>query len=740
MHSPSFLSASSLLVLLVSTGAADVVTVTVRSTITTCYATPPPPCSTTIGLDSSAFSSLLSSSLNGGGNVGGGGAISSASNGNGSGNGGGGGNGGSSVLPTVATSLSSLSSSSIYVYPTYTSGWNTTSPGWNTTSSRSPTGVTPSVSGNSTVYPTYTSTSSSSSSSSSTATSSSTTPSAPACTDYWLENVDHQGLAPYAPAGYQVFRNVLDFGAKGDGISDDTAAINAAISSGGRCAPGTCGSSTTTPAIVYFPPGTYVVSAPVIDYYYTQLIGNPGCLPVIKASAGFQGRWVVDGDEYQSSGSLGWGATNVFWRQIRNFVIDMTAIPAGSLVAGIHWPTGQASSLQNIVFQMSEAAGNLHQGLFIEEGSGGFVTDLVFYGGAQGLNVGNQQFTMRNLTFFNSQTAILQLWDWGWTYKGVSINNCGVGLDISGVNGNQLGVGGVVMIDSDINNTPVGVRFGNSAATGPPASNNIILENVRLSNVGVAIQGAGQTTVLAGTAGASTISAWGRGNTYQPTGPTPIQGPIVPNARPGSLLSGSDFYERSKPQYETVPLSQFVSIRDLGAAGNGQTDDTAAINAALASAAAAGKILFFDFGIYVVTSTIFIPAGSKIVGESYPVILSQGAYFADIANPKPVVQVGLPGQTGQVEWSDMIVSTRGAQGGATLIEWNLASSNPSGLWDVHTRVGGFAGSNLQVGQCPKTPTVVVDSSNLNENCIAAFMSMHVTASASGLYMENVWLW
>jgi hypothetical protein len=211
---------------------------------------------------------------------------------------------------------------------------------------------------------------------------------------------------------------VKDFGAVGDGVADDTAAINAAISSGGRCAPGTCGSSTTTPAIVYFPPGTYLVTAPIIDYYYTQIIGNPSCLPVIKVSSTFSERFVVDGDQYQPGGKLGWGATNVFWRQIRNFVIDMTAASPSLLVAGIHWPTGQATSLQNIVFKMSAAAGNLHQGLFIEEGSGGFVTDLIFYGGAQGLNVGNQQFTMRNLTFYNSQTAIMQLWDWGWTYKG----------------------------------------------------------------------------------------------------------------------------------------------------------------------------------------------------------------------------------------------------------------------------------------------------------------------------------
>ena len=53
----------------------------------------------------------------------------------------------------------------------------------------------------------------------------------------------------------------------------------------------------------------------------------------------------------------------------------------------------------------------------MENGSGGFLSNLQFSGGNIGLQCGSQQFTSRALTFTNMKYAIYMSWDWGWLCK-----------------------------------------------------------------------------------------------------------------------------------------------------------------------------------------------------------------------------------------------------------------------------------------------------------------------------------
>ncbi|EEH15927.1 hypothetical protein PABG_06014 [Paracoccidioides brasiliensis Pb03] len=665
--------------------------------------------------------------------------------------------------------------------------------------------------------------------------------------EYWVSSILRQGAPAFGQSkeSYKVYRKVTDFGAMGDGVTDDTEAINRAISTGDRCGLG-CDSSTVTPAIVYFPPGTYVVSKPIIQYYYTQLVGDALALPVIKAAASFQGIALIDADPYTDTGANWYTNQNNFFRSIKNFVIDMTGMDRGS-GAGIHWQVAQASSLQNIRFEMVQGGGeaNKQQGIFMDNGSGGFMTDLVFNGGNYGAFLGNQQFTTRNLTFNNCNTAVFMNWNWAWAFKSISVNNCGVGLNMSNGGFNQT-VGSVLILDSKFKGTPKAVVTSFNEDSVPETGGTLVIDNVDFTGSEIAVAHINGSVVLEG---GSVVASWVQGNAYspgasspqtkaskraphlQPHGlsppihkrhvardsckvpvppaprpapnspkpnpapspppvstyntPTQTETPVTESrsaiATPSSVspteppsptpsptksapsdcqqsaptktrisevlsnptkpavlldLSGKVF-ERSKPGYENVPTTSFISVKKAGAKGDGKTDDTKAIQAVLDNAKP-DQIVYFDHGAYVITSTLKVPKEIKITGEVWPLLMASGPAFSDETKPIPFLQVGHPGDKGTVEISDLMIETKGPAPGAILMEWNVAEAfqGSVGMWDVHFRVGGTAGTELQSDSCAKTPN---STTTPDPKCLGAFLLLHLTKQASG-YFENTWFW
>jgi hypothetical protein len=69
-------------------------------------------------------------------------------------------------------------------------------------------------------------------------------------------------------------------------------------------------------------------------------------------------------------------------------------------------------------------------------------------------------------------------------------------------------------------------------------------------------------------------------------------------------------------------LAQTVSVKDFGATGDGVTDDTAAIQAAIDAVAPLGKAIYFPSGVYITTQTVGLTKndtqqfGLHIVGEN----------------------------------------------------------------------------------------------------------------------------
>lgn len=338
-------------------------------------------------------------------------------------------------------------------------------------------------------------------------------------------------------------------------------------------------------------------------YYASQLVGDAISPPTVKVSASYQnviGLAVFDSDIYIPSGSgAEWYANqNNFYRQLRNFVIDMTSAPLST--AGIHWQVAQATSMQNIVINMRPKTDtdNAQQGIFMENGSGGFFSDVTINGGKIGATLGSQQFTVRDLTINNAGTAISMVFDWSWLFTRLTITGCDIGIDMSSGGFTNQAVGSIIVIDSAIGAVQGVVTPYAPGYSSPEAAGSLVLENVDFTLSDVAIASGGTTAARTILQGGQKIALYAQGNAWTTAGQAlngqyyngssctaanssqqsytaqevTIQRQLSPVQRPTSLIDASGRYiARSKPQYEDVPSSSFLSAKSNGLFGDGLT-------------------------------------------------------------------------------------------------------------------------------------------------------------------------
>lgn len=228
------------------------------------------------------------------------------------------------------------------------------------------------------------------------------------------------------------------------------------------------------------------------------------------------------------------------------------------------------------------------------------MTDLTFIGGDRQMFLGNQQFTTRNLTFIDGNTAILMNFNWVWTFHGVSITGCSIGLDMTSGGFDTQAVGSVVILDSTISvgNTGIVTPYVPDFSS-PQTAGTLVVENVQFVGSAPAIANAGGRVVLAG---GQTIPSFAQGNAWTTAGEAITQGTqfngttcaysnttqssytalestiqqqLAPIPRPTNLVTSSGaYFARSKPQYEQYPASSFLSAKAY-AVGNGVTGNFA---------------------------------------------------------------------------------------------------------------------------------------------------------------------
>ncbi|KAK3367890.1 putative glucan ENDO-1, 3-BETA-glucosidase BGN13.1 precursor [Podospora didyma] len=533
-------------------------------------------------------------------------------------------------------------------------------------------------------------------------------------TSFWYANIDHTSgdVRGYAPDldgdfNYEVFKSVT----AGDGAGIQTA-INA----------GTNGATrhpqwfASQPRVVYLPPGEYVVSQTIRMNTDTIIMGDATNPPVIKAAAGFSG------DQTLFSGmdpAVNGNGELSFAVGLKNVILDTTNIPGGNSFVALYWGVAQVSQLQNIKIRLAPSVnGNGHTGIQLGRGSTLGLADVRIENGQNGIwHNGHQQALYKSIYFYRNTVGMLI--SGGSTISIVNPTFDTVGTGVLSTGGSPW----IAIIDAKSINS--GVTF--KTTTWP----SFVIDNLDKDTTSDIVQGPG-TFVLPGQ---SHVNQFSWGNTV---GRSPIYGDVTSSTpRPAALAPGGRFPAVAAPNYANLPVSDFLNVKDQAqnggrkVYGDNTRDESATLNAILQLAASSNKIAYFPFGKYRVDSTLFVPAGSRIVGEAWATITGNGNFFKDSSNPKPIVKVGNPGDVGTAQIQDMRFTVNDVLPGAIIVQFNIAGSSPGqvALWNSLITVGGTRGA----------PALAAACGNPSQQCRGAFIGLHL-ASTSSAYIENVWNW
>ncbi|KAH8893181.1 pectin lyase-like protein [Thozetella sp. PMI_491] len=527
---------------------------------------------------------------------------------------------------------------------------------------------------------------------------------------WWRASIGHNGTTPYASdSSYQYYRTAVQYGADPTGKNDSSDAINWAISAWERIN----NTVTTHPAYVYVPPGTYLIKKPIQMVVSTFLVGDPLDPPTFVAHEDLNTTIINGYDMWQGELS----STKNFYMSVRNLKLDTTNVSRGTKVRAMDWSVSQGSSLTNVEINMPSMSE--HVGITMSQGgSGTIIADCTFTGGKIGLELSNQQYMLKGLSFDGSNTAIFFNNAFIATVQGASFKNCNIGIDIA----RSGSAGSVSVVD-----TTSACHIGVSANVTGSGQGSLVLDNFAVTS-GTAVKSSTGSVVLEGSVPAG--QTWMMGNEY----PQDYQmNKTYSITRPSALLSNGKYFTMPLPQYEKYNVSQIVSVKldpDYKVYGDNVHDDGPAINSILKKYAGC-KIVFFPQGYYRTNETIYIPPGSRIVGEVLSVISGVGNRFANADSPVPIVQVGKPGEKGVAQISDMLFSTAEILPGAVIVQVNMAGDKPGdvGFWNCVIRVGGSVDS-LVTNHCDAEDP---------SSCKAAFALLHVTKTGSA-YIEDMWGW
>jgi hypothetical protein len=373
------------------------------------------------------------------------------------------------------------------------------------------------------------------------------------CSAAWAQTsapVDEYPLPPDVPAMIDVKR---DCGAKGDGVADDTAALNKAMNEmakGKYC-------------LVYIPNGTYLVSGPVsYGAVRTFVHGQSRSKTIIKLKDSCDGftdprsplpvlSTVDHGAVWNQRDK--WRSGVIFRQSLYNVTIDIGKGNAGAV--GLVYMNNNQGTVANVLIRSSDPAGAglWGLGLVLQWPGPALIDDLAIEGFDYGVysNQGQYSVTFKNLTLNNQLKA-------GFYNKSqvINIHRLTSKQTRSDVPAIQQDSGFITLVTADCS--------GKGKAAIARVKSGLYVRDMKTAGYESAIDSAGEKVP------GPKVDEWCTGK------PMNLHGPAG-----GSLRLPVE----ETPEVPWGPLEGWVSPRKFGAVGDGKMDDTAAIQKAIDSGA-----------------------------------------------------------------------------------------------------------------------------------------------------------
>ena len=437
------------------------------------------------------------------------------------------------------------------------------------------------------------------------------------------------------------------FSVRGDGIADDSAAIQAAID---RV------QETTGEGILFIPRGRYRVTRTIYVWPGVRLIGYGEKRPVFVLAdntpgfqqgvgcmfffAGFRlnrgaaGAGGAAGPAFPGRGfrlppppgtvppnpAVADANSGTFYSAMSNIDFEIGSDNAAAVAIRFH--VAQHGYLAHMDFQIGSGLAALH-----EVGNEG--EDLHFHAGRYGILARKPspawQFTLIDSTFDGQREAAIRENEAGLTLVHDEFRNVPTAISIDPRYSDQLwvkdarfeNIGGPAILIGNENNRMTQINLEDIVCRNVPIF-------ARFRESGRQLAGAGEiyrVKVLSHGLTLPALGATGEIKTSYDAAPLATLPPPTPEAIRG-----------------LPPMAAWVNLRTLGAKGDGVTDDTAVIRKAIAE----HRVLYIPSGRYVVTDTIGLRPDSVIVGlhpdRTQFDILDSTPAFQGPGAPKPLLE------------------------------------------------------------------------------------------------------